>query len=354
MILTKKQINADPIGVIRAEHIVKKQGNNTLLDGVSLIFETGGVHGILGPSGAEKTALMEILSGGDSDFSGTAWIGEMDVRIHRPALKRLVGYVPHEPWFYPKMTAMEILNFFGEARGVPVEKRYRQIKEALVLVDMEEQGNRLTEKMTGAELRRLFLAGALLGNPDIVLLDDPITSEKDKELWCRLIRMLGKLKTVILATSSFATARELCADTVILSRGSVLVQDTFESLENKLCRSRVLQLTTVGDALALTEAVEAIDGVIGCEAARNIKTGDVRLQIEYRREKDIRIAVTERLHAMKAPILSMMSSALSLEEVYSSLTIPEEEKASSSKGSEKNGNRKNADKKDRTERREKK
>ncbi len=347
LILTEKQIKADPIVAIRTENIVKKQGNHTVLDGVSLIFAEGGVHGILGPSGAGKTALLEILSCGDTDFSGTVQIAGKDPRTERSSLKKIIGYVPHDPWFYPDMTAVEILNFFGEARGVPSEKRYRQIKEALVLVNMEDQGNRLTAKMTESELRRLSLAGALLGNPDILLLDDPISSEQDREFWCELIRMLGKLKTVILATSSLTLARELCADTSILSRGAVLVQDTFESLENKLCRSRVLQITTSGDARALTEAMEKLDGVIGCETARNVKTGDLRLQIEYFREKDIRVAVTEQLHSMDAPILSMMSSALSLEEVYHSLTVPTESRSLLSDESKSAKKKKKKEKKER-------
>ena len=215
----------ETVEMLRAESIFKSYGEHEAVADVSLSISKGEIHGILGPVGAGKTTLMEILSGSISADSGSVRMSGNPVGIGEKAVKARIGYMPERNSFFADMTVGEILNFVGDAKGVVSEKRYRQIKEALDLVGLSERQNRLVGHLSGEEIKRLSLAAALLGNPDILLLDEPIpsVSAEKKEEFFGVIRMLGRIKTVVLATADYSTAKELCDDVTILSDGKTLV-----------------------------------------------------------------------------------------------------------------------------------
>ena len=226
----------ETVEMLRAESIFKSYGEHEAVADVSLSISKGEIHGILGPVGAGKTTLMEILSGSISADSGSVRMSGNPVGIGEKAVKARIGYMPERNSFFADMTVGEILNFVGDAKGVVSEKRYRQIKEALDLVGLSERQNRLVGHLSGEEIKRLSLAAALLGNPDILLLDEPIpsVSAEKKEEFFGVIRMLGRIKTVVLATADYSTAKELCDDVTILSDGKILVQGSFAALDDKL------------------------------------------------------------------------------------------------------------------------
>ncbi|MBQ8331614.1 MAG: ABC transporter ATP-binding protein [Clostridia bacterium] len=308
--------------MVKVESLTKRYGERVALSGLSLSFAKGGIHGILGPAGAGKTTLMELLSGSLAADGGSITVGGVAVSTSDPHSRRRIGYLRERPVFPRDMTAEEVLDLVGASRGVAEEKRYRQIKEALELCGLEEARSRLCARLSSEERQRLGLAGALMGNPDVVLLDEPLRggSADRNETVTDIVRMLGKIKTVVLATSDFCVARALCSEVAILSEGVLLTTDTFEGLEEKLLGSRTLTVGTRGDAQALLAALKAIPHGIGCELARNGRTGELRFRLDYRTDRDIREAVSAALTAQGAPILSMSDDALSLEEVYHSLT----------------------------------
>ncbi len=285
-------------------------------------MEAKGIHGILGPKGAGKSTLLAILSGSAEADGGTVYIKGKEIHPHGKEQRKRIGFVPEIPVFYHDMTVEETLDFMGQIRDVPADKRYRQIKEALELVGLDEIRGRLVRYLTMQDKKRLSVAGALLGNPEVLLLDEPISAKDTatRSEFQNLIRMLGKIKTIVLASSDFKTVRELCEDVVILSDGKILAKDRFEVLEEKLLRNRVLHVNIRGDAQTAIQAVRSLAGVSGCGVKPSNKTGEVALKIEYRAETDIREAVSTLMHELGMPILSMTVETLSLEAVYHSLT----------------------------------
>lgn len=304
---------------IRVAGLSKTEGGVSLSD-FSCSFSKGGVHGILGPSGAGKSLLLNLLSGslepegGQIMMRGTVFSAD-------PAMKAKIGYVPKDPVFYSNMTVLEILDFMGQARGVAADKRYRQIKEAMELTGVEEIQNRLSARLNKEERKRVSYAGALLGNPDVLYIDEPIPVKDAAKRgeFSNLIAMLGKVKTVILASSDFSVVRSLCEDTLIMADGRLLVQDRFEALEEKLLRSRSLRVTTKGQKEAMTAEIRALPDVLDCTAEAT-RGGELRLSVEYHADRDIRESLSRLLGEMGAPILSMTVETLSLESVYRSLT----------------------------------
>lgn len=220
--------------MIQASHLKKKYDKNLVLEDVSFSIPAKGIHGILGPKGAGKSTLMDLLAACETANEGEILLQGATVAEQ----KEKIGYVPEFPDFYARMTVLETLDFVGEIRGVSTDKRYRQIKEATELMGLESIQNRLIGRLTQEEIKKVALAAALLGNPEVVLIDEPLwgttaVKQRDNE---QLLRMLGKHKTVVIASENFSMIRHLCEDVLILSEGSVIAQDTFEGLEEKLLR----------------------------------------------------------------------------------------------------------------------
>jgi len=256
--LTEQMENEVRTSMVCAVEISKVYDEKTVLDQISITVAKGGIHGILGPRGAGKTTLLELIAGGVAPDSGRIEIGGTDIAKEPISTKRKIGYVPQSTTVYSDMTVSELLNFVGQTRKVETDKRYRQIKEAIDLVGLESVQNRLTKNLTEYEKKKLLLAAALLGNPDVLLLDEPIpvcSAEQRQELE-GLIRMLGGIKTVLLATRDFATARSLCQDVMILSDGRQLVADTFDALEHTLAdRAEAVSLEELYRSLTAVSTV---------------------------------------------------------------------------------------------------
>ena len=223
--------------------LVKSGNENTYVRGglfdLSFSFEKKGIHCILAPKYSGKTQIMDILSGSSASDSGEVYVFGTDPYRNRDAKKK-IGYLRKDNTLYPNMTVFETMNFIGDSRGVEQGKLYRQIKEALDLVGLEELRNKLVKNLNEFDKKKLSLAAALLGNPDIILLDEPIirgmSSERRGELE-GIIMMLGRIKTVVLTTDDCAIARALAEDVVIISDGRVLATGSFEELDRNLADS---------------------------------------------------------------------------------------------------------------------
>lgn len=213
---------------------------------LSFSVRKGGVHGILSPMGVEASTLLAILAGSLRGAIGSFSICFGEEKLDSVALMRQkhwkykIGYVPKFPEFYRNMTVYEALDFIGEARGVAAELRLRQIEEALELVGISNKERRLFEKLTAAEKKKASIAAALLGNPSLLLIDEPILSSfpaDEKREISSLIRMLGTRKTVLLAGEDLSVMRTLCEDVILLSGGSVLASGSFLELEETLAQT---------------------------------------------------------------------------------------------------------------------
>ena len=211
---------------------------------ISFSVEKKGVHGILSPFGTDASLLLDLLAGVRTPSTATIAMDACEVDLSSVLWKKKIGYVPKAPAFYANMTVYELLDFVGEARGVSSDLRLRQIEEALELTGLHSLAMRLVDRLSDGEKKRVGLAAALLGNPSILLLDDPSAELFD---W---ILMLGKHKTVLLGSGDFATMKELCEDVVILADGMLLASGSFSALEETLVKnSEARSLSEVYDSI---------------------------------------------------------------------------------------------------------
>ena len=185
---------------VEVSGLTKVIEDETVLDNVSFSFEKKGIHGILSPKGGGKTALLDILACAVSYDEGELTVNGIDIAPNGAdsknarEVKRRIGYVRQRSEFYPDMTPVEVLSFVGSARGEEPDKLARQIKEALELVGLEEVSNRLVSRLGYVEQKMLGYAAAIVGNPDILIIDEPkskATAEKSETV-TGIIRLFGK------------------------------------------------------------------------------------------------------------------------------------------------------------------
>lgn len=227
------------MNIITVEGLEKKVLGKKVLNGISFSIEEKGVYAILGKKGAGKTTLASALAGVIVPDGGK--ISYKDEELYpigkaSRSLKKKIGYLPEKCSFYGEMTVFEILDFTGRLRGVSVDKRIRQIKEALELVFLSQRRDAFVKTLTDSEKKRLAMANALIGNPSVILLDEPIAraSVEDAGIIKDVISMLGKMKTVIIFTERTSDAEALAENIGILAGGKIALWSSLDEIKDRL------------------------------------------------------------------------------------------------------------------------
>jgi ABC-2 type transport system ATP-binding protein len=218
--------------MIQVENLRKHYGAVHALDGLNLAVETGSIYGFLGPNGAGKTTTLRILTGLACPTSGKAAVAGVDLEKDGQALSSRIGYLPEEPAFYPWMTPTEFLDYLGRLHGLPAMERSRQIRELLELVHLDDVGKRRIGGFSRGMRQRLGLAAALVHDPDVLLLDEPISALDPigrKEI-LDLIEDLNSRCTVLMSSHILADVERVCNVVGIIAKGRMIIQSPRETL----------------------------------------------------------------------------------------------------------------------------
>ena len=239
--------------ILKAENLSASENGNLVLDGVSFEIEEKGIYVILSKFADERNALSKALAGilkldgGSILYKDT----ELSDKKEGRALKAKIGYAPQKSFLYSDMTVYEALDFTGKMRGVPTDKRVRQIKEALELTGMALRTEVLVGELLSTEKKRLMIASSLLGNPEVIIMDEPLRSfeKKQADEIKAIIEMLGSKKVVLLFSTRPDEIEELCSHVIILHDGAVAVSYKKETLLNIIKENELGSLSSVLDAL---------------------------------------------------------------------------------------------------------
>ncbi len=220
--------------MIEVKHLTKRyaKGSKPALDDVSFTIRNRRIYGLLGPVGAGKSTAMNVIAGVLVPTDGTVLINGYDIYKQPIAAKRQIGYLPEQPPLFGDMTPYEYLVFIAEAKGVKGDAIDAQVKEAVALTGLVSVQDRLIRHLSKGYKQRVGIAQALLGNPDIIILDEPtegLDARQANETW-ELIRRLGSSKTVIVSGHILAELTSLCDHIVILSEGRVVADDAPDAL----------------------------------------------------------------------------------------------------------------------------
>jgi ABC-2 type transport system ATP-binding protein len=307
--------------LIEVKHLTKIYGDHTAVDDLSFTIQPGKIYGLLGPNGAGKSTTMNIVTGCLAATSGTVTVNGHDIYEDPIAAKRCIGYLPEIPPLYTDMTPYEFLSFVAEAKGVAYDEAARQVREVMELTQISDKQDRLIKNLSKGYRQRVGIAQAMLGNPDIIILDEPTVGLDPKQIIeiRELIRMLGENRTVILSSHILAEVSAVCDHVLIISHGKLVADDTIENLENSVNTTNTLHLSARGDLAAISEILSGIEGILDCEQIPN-GNGILDLKLTVSKDRDLRDDIFFAMAEHKIPVLTMELEELTLENIFLSLT----------------------------------
>ena len=238
---------------IQIENLVKTYGDNIAVNGLNLNLEKGKVYGFLGPNGAGKSTTMNIITGYIGATSGTVKIDGYDIFKEPEKAKKCVGYLPEIPPLYQDMTVKEYLVFVAELKKIPAKEKMKNIKEVLEMTKTTQVENRLIKNLSKGYKQRVGIAQALIGMPEIIILDEPTVGLDPKQIIeiRQLIKELGKNHTVILSSHILSEISEVCEYIFIISRGQLAAEGTEKQLVEQMAGENNLELEIKGDKTKL-------------------------------------------------------------------------------------------------------
>ena len=307
--------------MIEVKNLVKKYGNHTAVDHLNFTIEEGHVYGFLGPNGAGKSTTMNIMTGYLGATEGEVLINGHDILKEPEEAKKQIGYLPELPPLYMEMTVREYLEFVAELKGIAKNKREESINEVEKMVKIWEVENRLIRNLSKGYRQRVGLAQAVLGFPEIIILDEPSVGLDPKQIIeiRELIRQLAKKHTVILSSHILAEVREVCDYILIISKGKLVASDTPENLERNLGDSDLIEIETKASPDEVRRILETVDGIRNI-STKHLENGITWAQIQEKKNTDIREKVFQAFAQNHQPLLKLNPLQVSLEDVFMELT----------------------------------
>ena len=314
--------------MIEVKNLTKRYGTNTALNNVSFTVEEGTIVGFLGPNGAGKSTTMNIITGYLSATSGSVTVQGKNTLENPNEVKKLIGYLPELPPLYMDMTVKEYLNFMYELKGVKLDRK-QHIGEICRLTKIDNVYTRLIGNLSKGYKQRVGIAQALLGNPPVLILDEPTVGLDPKQIIeiRDLIKGLKQKHTVILSSHILSEVRAVCDYVLIISHGKLVASDTPDNLERLAAGSNSLLMKVKGEKDTIRKALETIEGVTGVEMSYDSDEKLWKTKLSIQENVDIREKVFYAMAKANCPIYEMQVKRVSLEDVFLELTEGEKKSA---------------------------
>lgn len=310
--------------LIEVKNLVKCYGDKRAVDNISFKANDGEILGFLGPNGAGKSTTMNILTGYLSSTSGKALINGIDILEDPIGAKKQIGYLPEFPPLYMDMTVKEYLYFIYDLKGCKYP-RNTHLKEICELVKITDVYNRIIKNLSKGYRQRVGLAQALVGNPNVLILDEPTVGLDPKQIIeiRTLIKKLGKNHTVILSSHILSEVQAVCDRIVVINKGKIVADDTADNLSRTLTADHKLIARIDGPREEVVKIIQTIPGVVNVLADMQREKGVWEYNIEAVEGTDIRRDLFKRLASRNWYLVGLRSSELSLEDIFLKLTIGE-------------------------------
>ncbi len=307
--------------MIEVKNLTKRYGETIALNNISFSVGENTVIGFLGPNGAGKSTTMNIITGYLSASSGSVNVGGFDTLDQPNEVKKLIGYLPELPPLYPDMTVKEYLNFVYELKKVTLP-REKHLREICALVKIQDVSRRLIGNLSKGYRQRVGIAQALIGNPPVLILDEPTVGLDPKQIIevRNLIKGLGKSHTVILSSHILPEIQAVADRILIVNRGCLVADGTPFELEHSMSGERHLSVRMEGAEAEIEKALRNMKFVEGVQNFGEKEPGVWEYEIQVQEGEDLRRPVFSLAAKRNWPILSMTSSDLSLEDVFLRLT----------------------------------
>jgi ABC-2 type transport system ATP-binding protein len=308
--------------LIEVRNLVKRYNGHTAVDHLSFTVEKGQIYGFLGPNGAGKSTTMNIMTGYIGMTEGEVVIDGHNLAEEPLEARRCIGYLPEQPPLYNDMTVIEYLIFAAELKGLNKDTMAEEIEKVVKLTRLEDMASRLIKNLSKGYRQRVGLAQAILGFPDVIILDEPTVGLDPQQIIeiRELIRSLAGRHTVILSSHILSEVQEICDHIMIIHHGRLVASGTPEELERTL-RTPAVEITVRADSAdRVQSAFKKVSGVteVVCHGLRT--PGEINARLETVPDADIRQEIFDICVAENMPLLMLRPADISLEQIFLQVT----------------------------------
>ena len=316
--------------MIEVKNVTKKYGNKIAVDNISFEVKDGEVVGFLGPNGAGKSTTMNMITGFIEPTDGTIMINGNGISKKAKKAKKQIGYMPENVPLYHELTVKEFIKYMAELKFVKRPERKAEVDKVIKEAGLENVKNRLIRNLSRGYKQRVSLAGALVGNPDVIILDEPTVGLDPKQITeiRGLIKELGKKHTVILSTHILSEVSQICEKVVIINKGKIVAIDTPENLEQKTKEKNGISVTVEDPKENMKKLKSKIPEIEKIEMIKDNEDGTKQFVITSKTDIDLRKKLFEVLPKEEITIFELKKTETSLEDAFIKLidTEKEEEK----------------------------
>lgn len=313
--------------VIQVEDITKRYGTVTAVDKINFEIEEGEVVGFLGPNGAGKSTTMNMITGFIESTSGRILVDGYDISKKPKKAKKQIGYMPEGVPLYNDLTAKEFVTYMAELKGVKRKNRKAMVQKALEDTGLTEVQNKLTKNLSRGYKQRVSLAGALVSNPKVIILDEPTVGLDPKQVTeiRALIKELGKEHTVILSSHILSEVSQICNRVIIINKGKIVAVDTPENLENKVVKENAIYVTVEDLENKMETVKNKLKNVQDIKLVRENEDKTKKYIITAKEDEDLRKNIFETFAKEGITIFEMKKADATLEDAFMQLINTETE-----------------------------
>lgn len=307
--------------MIEVKGITKKYGKFTAVDNISFTVKDGEIIGFLGPNGAGKSTTMNMITGYIEPSEGTIEINGYDVQKKSAKAKKQIGYMPEGVPLYTDLTPKEFVTYMAELKNIKRKEIKEQVEKTLEETGLEEVANKLIKNLSRGYKQRVSLAGALIGDPEVIILDEPTVGLDPKQITeiRQLIKKLGKKHTVILSSHILSEVSQICERVIIINKGRIIAIDTPENLEKKVQEKNVLLLTVEDKNNNMEKIKKQIKGMTECRQIKDNDDGTKQYMMQSNADVDLRKQLFDILPKNDITIFELKKAEKSLEDAFLTL-----------------------------------
>lgn len=307
--------------MIEVKNITKRYGKSVAVENISFTIEDGEIVGLLGPNGAGKSTTMNILTGFLEQTEGEVIIDGFDTLKKPKKAKKEIGYMPEGVPLYTDLTVKEFVTYMAEIKQVERKFRKEKVEKIIEQTGLKDVEKKLIKNLSRGYKQRVSMAGALVGEPKILILDEPTVGLDPKQITeiRNLIKELGKTHTIILSSHILSEVSQICNKVVIINKGKIVAVDTPENLENKVNNNNCIYVMVEDTENKVDEIKDKIKGVKKIELVEENKDGTKQYLIEAEKDIDIRKTIFSEFAKENITIFEMKKADTTLEDAFMKL-----------------------------------
>lgn len=304
--------------MITVKNVCKKYGSFVAVDNISFEINDGEIIGLLGPNGAGKSTTMNMLTGFIEPTSGEILINGFNISKKSKKAKANIGYMPENVPLYKDLTVKEFINYMAELKYVKGKDKKNMVSDIMAKTNLTDVQNKLIKNLSRGYKQRVSMAGALVGNPKILILDEPTVGLDPKQITeiRDLIKSLAKDHTIIISSHILSEISQMCEKVIILNKGKLIAIDTPENLENKVSKNNVILVTIEDSENKIKNVVKEIPEITEIKLIKKNDDNTIQYSLTAKENSDIRKIVFEKFAKEGITIFELKKSETTLEDAF--------------------------------------